>query len=287
MRKQIPNSPKLHFTLIELLVVIAIIAILAGMLLPALSNARRAARTAACQGNIKQCAGAVIQYSLDFKDIIIPAELPLNIASKGNYVNKGFIHPGTRNEVPWTWWVLPYLGVKKYTLHSDGDIRKTEIDNKFAKGIMQCPAITELPYDYNSSGAKMWYRYIDNVSYGMCAFISGGPDYYNTAGNIKVIPWQFGKLKRPGERALLTDSVQCVNNDVSRTFDLSQSKRQGWFVVAKGNGQYYTYISTRRHGDKSNIAFADGHIQPVSRQKINQELAMGWNKGIMFWAGGY
>ena len=65
------KSAKQNFTLIELLVVIAIIAILAGMLLPALNSAREKARSIACLSNTKQLYGYWFMYASDSKDYIL------------------------------------------------------------------------------------------------------------------------------------------------------------------------------------------------------------------------
>jgi prepilin-type N-terminal cleavage/methylation domain-containing protein/prepilin-type processing-associated H-X9-DG protein len=94
-RTQGPRTDSWAFTLIELLVVIAIIAVLAALLLPALSRAKEHANTAVCRSNLRQFAVAFANYLSDSKNYPIAWE--------------GYATPSPPNPKYWQELLEPYL----------------------------------------------------------------------------------------------------------------------------------------------------------------------------------
>src|SRR5207249_6038211 len=96
LMKRLNRRPRDGFTLIELLVVIAIIAILIGLLVPAVQKVREAASRTQCESQLKQIALAVHTYHDTYKS------LPQNYGGNGNWNITG---------AQWSWvaMILPYI----------------------------------------------------------------------------------------------------------------------------------------------------------------------------------
>ena len=127
---------KKSFTLIELLVVIAIIAILAGMLLPALQQARERSRSANCTSNLKQISSAQQLYANDNNDHLTGAS-PLG------------------GKVQWTTLLAPHLGLSTKS-YADGSIYLMDQNKEYK--VFNCPTL-QLP-------GVSWFCGKFGVSYG-------------------------------------------------------------------------------------------------------------------------
>ena len=159
----------LRFTLIELLVVIAIIAILAAMLLPALSKAREKARAISCTSNLKQIGLANSFYADDYNE----------------YVPCGHRYLVTDDKL--TWWF---------------DDLKVYIDAKIFLCPSKSPAYTYTYRRENLDTSK--YSAKLEGSYGRCSSLYGMLNPGNNFSGMKTL----AQFKHPTETIAQFDSKQ-------------------------------------------------------------------------------
>jgi prepilin-type N-terminal cleavage/methylation domain-containing protein/prepilin-type processing-associated H-X9-DG protein len=249
------------FTLVELLVVIGIIALLIGILLPALNKAREAARQVKCLSNMRQIAQATIQYTLANKGVM-PAR-------GGGGVT--WHDPANKANGAWDW--IAWQRVIDPVTNGPGNGEDQKItDSALAKylggtksegtldQVFRCPSDNLDQRPNHLTGPDKYYRY----SYGANTFVMSKDKsnivklskVHNTSERILIV-CEDEKTLDDGNFNPQTDAW-VTGGRINAVADRHSMKRKALNSTAM-NGQ-------GNEDARGNVAFCDGHGEFFSRK---------------------